>query len=71
MIAAKAEIFRKVALDLQKAQTEFEKAKLRKMLVDLGVLTPADVRKMLVKENYLNRFYYIAFQSICKLPNCE
>ena len=52
MAATKAEILRKVALDLQKAQVELIKAKTAQGYVDMGVLTPADVRKQLAKDNY-------------------
>ena len=52
MVTAKAEIFNKTALELQKAQTELQKAETARTLVSLGILRPAGVRKQLVKDNY-------------------
>ena len=50
MVTTKAEIFRKAALKLQKAQTELANAKTAQKLVDIGVLSPTDVRKRLVRD---------------------
>jgi len=52
MVTAKAEVFRKAALNLQKAQVEQTKAKTTQLYIKMGVLNPLDIRKQLVKDNY-------------------
>jgi hypothetical protein len=52
MAVSKAEYLRKAALELQKAQTGLKTAETMRGYVEMGVLSPLDVRKWLVKNNY-------------------